>query len=123
PLSLDMLGEGPGNEDILWYAPGTAADYTWDFYLGQIWSYRESISGEYLTAAGDFFGDGMEDVIFDTYDRTIMWDHTAGPTRIVWTWDYTASVTASADGPAAAAEASTGERAQKTEQYPLPAKP
>ena len=86
PVSLDRWGDGPGSEDIFWYAPGSAPDYMWNFVGGSYSVTSESVLGDYLTATGDFFGDGAEDVVFETYDRTSVWNHTAGGSRVSYTW-------------------------------------
>ncbi|HSJ19326.1 MAG TPA: VCBS repeat-containing protein [Nocardioidaceae bacterium] len=121
PVAVDMFGDGPGNEDILWYAPGPTADFTWDFYLGTRTSYPESISGDYLVAAGDFLGDGIEDVVFDTYDRTILWDHGPGVRTVVtWVWDTTLTASSNETGRAASPDREeSGRVATAIEQEPL----
>ena len=84
PFALDMFGDGPGNEDIFWYGPGSVPDSTWDFFDGALFPLRESVSGEYVTTAGDFFGDGADDIVFMNYDRMVVWEHTFDYDRINW---------------------------------------
>ena len=38
-------------------APGASADGLWDFYLGSVYKYSEYVDGDYVTTAGDFFGE------------------------------------------------------------------
>ncbi len=89
PFAVDMYGDGPGGEDIFWYAPGAAGDSVWDFYLGQRFNSADSQPGTYLAAAGDFFGDGVEDILWDNAAETVMWDHHyvgTSPQRLGWLW-------------------------------------
>jgi len=122
PVSLDMLGEGPGNEDIFWYAPGPGPDYTWDFYLGDVYGFSESVSGEFVTATGDFLGDGQEDVVFENHSGMVMWDHIPGPARQTWVWNYTAAMSAESDARVAPDTTRTAPGTKLGEQ-PLAAKP
>jgi len=109
PFAIDMWGDGPGNEDIFWYAPGPGADYVWDFLGGQRTSYPESVNGEYLATAGDFVGDGIEDVVFEGYDRSILWNHSPDGFRHIWTWTYTAAAaTSRASAPVTAGNGGPG---------------
>lgn len=96
PFALDMFGDGPGNEDIFWYAPGATADHTWDFVGGDVYSYAETVGGEYLTAAGDYFGDGVDDIVFQNYDLMVLWEHTPDYYRTEWVF-YPAAAAAADD--------------------------
>ena len=75
PFSADIFRDGPGNEDIFWYAPGASADGLWDFYLGSVYKYSEYVDGDYVTTAGDFFGDGAEDIVFENDAELILYEH------------------------------------------------
>jgi FG-GAP repeat len=91
PFSLDMFGDGPGSEDIFWYAPGTSPDGTWDFFFGDLFKFAEDVDGDYVTAAGDFFGDPFEDIVFENDSEFLLYEHRLGPEgfieRIVWRFD------------------------------------
>jgi hypothetical protein len=72
PFSLDAFADGRGSEDIYWYAPGPSAGFWWD-YLGGTrtvipLSGDLAIDGYYLTAAGDYFGGGADDIVFEGTD-------------------------------------------------------
>jgi hypothetical protein len=79
PFSLNAYADGVGSEDIFWYAPGRTTDYLWD-YLGR---FRNdvplvgglSIDGDYLPAAGDYFGGGAEDVVFSGTSNVLLREH------------------------------------------------
>jgi hypothetical protein len=68
PFSIDTFADGRGNEDLFWYAPGPAEDFQWDFFFGMRFDFalprQGAVNGHYLTAVGDYFGDGSEDVVF-----------------------------------------------------------
>jgi hypothetical protein len=53
-------------QDIIWYAPGTAADSLWDFNDdgGAIVKTPLAINGTFTPVAGDFTHDGFNDVIW-----------------------------------------------------------
>ena len=68
PFSLDIFREGAGNEDIFWYTPGLSPDTISDRFQGRRFDHTTSggpVGGEHLTAAGDYLGDGSEDVVSD----------------------------------------------------------
>jgi hypothetical protein len=116
PFSLDMFDDGPGSEDIFWYAPGTAADGLWDFFFGSLFKTPEQVNGEYLTAAGDFFGDGAEDIVFENASVLNLWEHrpvAGGVDRIGWTFPPISSASAagaSAAGGVAAVQSGPAEK-------------
>lgn len=122
PFAVDMFGDGPGNEDIFWYTPGAGPDYTWDFLNGGYTAFAEAVNGEYLATSGDFFGDGIEDIVFENYDRMIVWEHTADA-RIQWTWDYTTLATAATADASSRSAAETGTPGVRSDERPLPTRP
>jgi hypothetical protein len=78
PFSLDAFADGLGSEDIFWYAPGTARDGYWDYYHTSRVSIplvSDAINGYYLTTAGDFFGGGTDDVVFDGDKDVVLREH------------------------------------------------
>jgi hypothetical protein len=80
PIPLDMWGDGAGGGDIFWYGPGTDPDYRWDFVPGSgIRSAADPVNGRYApVAAGDFFADGSDDILWFSYTQAAIsvWDHT-----------------------------------------------
>jgi hypothetical protein len=78
PFSADAFGDGPGSEDIFFYAPGPAADGFWDFFRGQLIkaTVNPNVTDEFVTAAGDFLGDGGEDFIFENDAIMQLWENT-----------------------------------------------
>lgn len=79
PFSLDVFNDGPGREDIFWYAPGEPLDGLWDFYDGTVWTSSEDVKGHYVAAAGDFFGDGAEDIVFENDAELLLYEHRPVP--------------------------------------------
>lgn len=112
PFSLDIWRDGRGNEDILWYAPGLAADGVWDWFQGTRYSYGTSgyaTDGEYLTAAGNYLGDGRNDVVFDNNAETVFREHRPLPDGTIIVTDYVFSATpAAADAGVATEGGSAG---------------
>ncbi len=112
PFSADIYGDGPGGEDIVFYAPGAAADGLWDYFAGELFrSTLPAIDGEYLTASGDFFGDGAEDLVFENNTTLELWDNTpipGVPDVDVTIWVYTAAPAAAGERGAAGAGGATG---------------
>lgn len=69
PLVGNFAGTGAAPADtatdILWYAPGTAPDFLWDFDPdASIASRSLTINGDYLPVAGSFSRDGGDDVVW-----------------------------------------------------------
>lgn len=69
PLIGNFAGTGaaPADNatDILWYAPGGAPDFLWDFEPdGSIASRQLAITGDYQPIAGDFTRDGGDDILW-----------------------------------------------------------
>ncbi|MBD2575226.1 FG-GAP-like repeat-containing protein [Arthrospira platensis] len=63
PLAGDF--NGSGRTDILWYAPGPAADYIW--YFNEDGSYSSepfTVNGVYIPVPGDFNGSGRTDILW-----------------------------------------------------------
>ena len=78
PFSLDPFADGIGNEDIFWYAPGPARDAYWEYYHGSRYNFplvSKAIDGYYLTTAGDYFGGGTDDVVFDGATDVVLREH------------------------------------------------
>ena len=92
PFTVDLYADGPGGEDIFWYAPGAGGDSVWDFHGGQRRSFPDPQSGYYVPAAGDFFVDGPEEILWDNDAESVLWDHhpgSASPERTGWIWAKT----------------------------------
>lgn len=70
PLVGSFAGSGSptfdGVQDIIWYAPGTAADSLWNFKgaAGTITTTPLTINGTFTPIPGDFTHDGFNDVIW-----------------------------------------------------------
>jgi len=70
PFRYDYFGEGFRGEDIYWYGQGTTGDPVWEYFFGQ--QFRlDDIASPYddtfdSALAGDFFGDGLKDILFST---------------------------------------------------------
>lgn len=79
PFSADIFRDGAGSEDIFWYAPGLAADSLWDFYLGSLFKHPDVVDGDYVATAGDFFGDGAEDLVFENDAELLIYEHRIVP--------------------------------------------
>ena len=63
PIPGDFNGDDNG--DILWYRPGTGADFIWSFdddnsYEGE----RFTVNGNYTPVTGDFDGSGTTDILW-----------------------------------------------------------
>jgi hypothetical protein len=77
PFTLDRTGDG--RTDIFFYNPGTAGDPYWDFTpdRGTVKS-TETVNGTYVPAAGDFFGDGCDDVFWFGTSSSSIWNWFVG---------------------------------------------
>ncbi|HKA82640.1 MAG TPA: S8 family serine peptidase [Acidimicrobiales bacterium] len=62
PFSGDV--DANGFDDIVWYAPGSAADPVWQFHEDGLTGVPTSVGGTYTTATGDFDGNGFDDILW-----------------------------------------------------------
>jgi subtilisin family serine protease len=62
PVVLDI--DGNGFDDILWYAPGSAADSLWLFTPDGRVTVPASVGGTYTPIVGDFDGNGYQDIFW-----------------------------------------------------------
>src|SRR5215207_2193517 len=70
--------DGDGLDEILWYVPGPAADYLWNFTgYGTYTSRPYTVNGVYEPVVGDFTGDHTDDILW----------YAAGPSPD-YLWDY-----------------------------------
>jgi hypothetical protein len=60
PVALD--GDGDGDDELLWYAPGTAGDFRWSGLPSSKTETALDVDGDYLPVVGDYDGDGRDDV-------------------------------------------------------------
>ena len=61
--------------DYDWFAPGTAADRFWDFNTGGgHTSTARTADGTYAPLAGDFTGDGVDDILWYGSAADSLWD-------------------------------------------------
>ena len=88
PFVFDMLGQGWRGDDIFWYAPGTAADSTWDYNAGTRTVIPATVNPRYAVDAGDFFGDGHDDVLWMSDQETKLWDFAPAPSGGLGGWQY-----------------------------------
>jgi hypothetical protein len=73
-----------GYDEILWYAPGTAADYLWDFTGPSTFTSRPfTANGTYQPVVGDFTGDTVDDILWYAPGAAAdpMWDYNPDGTR------------------------------------------
>lgn len=91
PHVFDIFNEGWRGEDIYWYRPGLGSDPIWDFFQGQRFDITgENQDGDYpFVSAGDFFGEGHEDILWLAEHSMTLWDYTVigGQIfRVDYTW-------------------------------------
>jgi hypothetical protein len=75
PFTLDSRGDGWS--DIFFYNPGTTIDPYWDFTpdpANRIVKSNEQVNGTYGPVAGDFFGDGCDDVFWFGTSSSVIWN-------------------------------------------------
>lgn len=78
PLVGDF--DGNGHDDVLWYAPGAAADYVWWFDApASFTSTSARVSGTYRPLVGDVDGDDRDDVVwYDPGGADYVWRAPSG---------------------------------------------
>lgn len=65
PVVGNFVGSAPGPDDLLWYAPGSAADTLWAGKATRGFDAQsKSIYGTYVPYVGDFDGDGWDDIFW-----------------------------------------------------------
>jgi hypothetical protein len=117
PFTVDIYGDGPRGGDFFWYAPGPGTDTFWDYFQGQrVQSFLDPVRGFHVPVAGDFLGDGQEDILWVNDEAPVLWDHNGllrhkyvlGPfaTAIAARQAQGAAASATASGPAPAVAAS-----------------
>jgi VCBS repeat protein len=76
PLALDEWNDGAGGDDIVWVA-WSAPDNVWDFQDGALrrWVDRDGPDDPGFPVAGDFLGDGHEDILWTRAGDAMLWDH------------------------------------------------
>ena len=63
PIAGDFNGDGNG--DVLWYRPGTGADYIWSFNDNNGYESKAfTVNGDYTPIPGDFDGSGTTDILW-----------------------------------------------------------
>ena len=74
-LSLDEWNDGAGGDDIVWGYEGL--DPVWDFQGGVLrrWVDGYDPNEPGWPTAGDFLGDGHEDILWSNWDEVVLWDH------------------------------------------------
>jgi hypothetical protein len=121
PFVLDIFNDGWQGDDIFWFAPGSGADSLWDFYLGQFSVLPEQVTGTYSTSAGDYLGDGHDDILWVGGDGFSLWDHSPTPDGLQrFIYDFRALAAAGA-ATTSAADATAAETAGSTAGVAVPA--
>jgi hypothetical protein len=79
PVAGDF--DGDNLDEILWYAPGPAADYLWNFTgYGTYTTRPYTVNGVYEPVVGDYTGDNTDDILWYAPGPTpdYLWDYNAG---------------------------------------------
>jgi hypothetical protein len=112
PFVLDVFNDGWQGDDIFWYGPGpTSGDYIWDYFQGVPTVLQDRVNGYYVPVAGDFLGDGHDDIVWLVSDDFSLWDHApAAEPGVVdrWIYDFSPAAAASTASPSGDV-ATTGE--------------
>jgi hypothetical protein len=77
PVVFDGEGDGWRGDDILWFGPTADVHPVWDYTLGVRSERTEAMTGPFHPTAGDYFGDGQEDILWASATRLVLWDHNA----------------------------------------------
>jgi hypothetical protein len=88
PFVLDMFGQGWRGDDIFWYAPGPTPDSMWEYNAGTRTVVPAAVDGSFVVDAGDFFGDGRDDIFWLSPDELRLWDFAPNASGAPGGWQY-----------------------------------